>query len=590
MKTFNRFFTLLAAAALFAAGCKDDDPSYLNREPEPDAGDEVGYLTASGMSLRVVLDTDTEMQPDDTGDASQKAAATRAVPDTDAFLADILDSKGALVLSTTCGELRAQLADEPLALAVGSYTLSVRSEATIPAAEWEHPVYGKSKSFAIEKAKSTDIGEIVCTLQNIKVTLEVSADLADLLTEDTSATISLGDHSLVFPIRRGRAGYFLPLEEVNTLGFTLSGRFADSDTPVPLTKTIPGVKAGQWRKISLVITHADKGGIEFDIRVDSFIQDETIVINGTEGVWEPFYDERPLVEAPRLVWDGHDFGEPFRLKASMFDAEGRCTEPFDLKLTAEGGVASFLVNISSTNAAFIEALGIANVPERFDLCTIEPTHPAYTILTALGFPLGADLKGATSRTFSLAGAMPMLYDRPGFEGTHSFAFSITDNEGQTSATEALVLVVDRSSETDELSIELGGTALTGDRHIGLTADTQIDITFRVPAGIRSLLVKIDSETLTPEELKSVGIPAEFDLADIRNTPEYPTIVETFSTPTPEGLGFPINEQVLNQTEVPFCVTPFVGLLLNFPGDHKFHLDVTDNNGAAIKRILTLTAK
>ena len=586
MKTFNRFFTLLAAATLFAAGCKDDDPSYLTREPATGPGEEVGYLTGAGMNLSVVLDTATETQPDDTGDA-QPAAATRTAPDTDAFLVDILDSDDKAVLSTTYGELSRQLAAEPLALAVGAYTIAVRSEQTIPAADWEHPVYGKSKSFAISKAQQTALGEIRCTLQNIKVTLEVSADLADLLSDDTSATISLGDTQLVFPIRNGRAGYFLAAEEVNTLRFSLDGKFADSGAPVPLTKTIAGVKAGQWRKITLVITHADKGEIGLDIRVDSFIQDETIVINGTEDVWEPVYDENPLIGAPRLAWEGHDFADPFRLKASMFDDEGRCTEPFDMELTAEGGVASFRVNISSTNPEFIEALGVANVPESFDLCTIDAETPAYTILTAHGFPLGADLAGATSRSFSLAGAMPMLYNRPGFDGTHRFAFAIADAEGQSSEA-TLTLVGDRGSETEEIAIEWAGYSF--DQVHDVTSDMQIDIAIRVPAGIRSLLVTIDSETLTPTDLESVGLPATFDLADIRNSDAYPTLVESLGTPQPDGLGFPINEQVRDQTELQFCITPFVPLLSGFQGLHKFHLEVTDNDGASKKVTVSLNVQ
>lgn len=586
MKTFNRFFTLLAAAALFAAGCKDDDPSYLNREPATGPDDEVGYLTDAGMNLSVVLDIATETQPDDTGDA-QPAAATRTAPDTDAFLVDILDSEGAVVLSTTYGALRTQLAAEPLALAVGAYTFAVRSEQTVPAADWDHPVYGKSKSFAIRKAQQTAIGEIRCTLQNIKVTLEVSADLADLLSDDTSATVSLGDSRLVFPVRNGRAGYFLAAEEVNTLRFSLDGRFADTGAPVPLTKTIPGVKAGQWRRISLVITHADKGEIGLDIHVDSFIQDETIVINGTEDVWEPVYDEKPLVAAPELAWEGHDFAEAFRLTASMFDAEGRCTEPFDMLLTAEGGVASFLVDITSTNPTFIEALGVANVPESFDLCTIDASDPAYTILTALGFPLGTDLQGATSRSFSLAGAMPMLYARPGFDGTHRFAFAITDAEGQT-AEAALTLVVDRGNETEAISIEWADYSF--DEVHKLTSDMQIDLTLRVPAGIRSLVVTIDSETLTPAELESVGLPATFDLADIRNSDKFPTLVEALGTPQPDGLGFPINDDVRDQTELEFCITPFVPLLAGFQGLHRFHLEVTDNDGASKKVTVSLNVQ
>ena len=171
---------------------------------------------------------------------------------------------------------------------VGNYTLTVSSHRTdeIQAAAWNAPVYGTTYAFSITKGATTPIEEIVCTLQNIKVTLLCSADLADQLTAETKATVSLGSASLEFSKEYWngqQAAFFLPAAESNDLKFVLSGSFTDGGD-VTFSKTISGVKAGQWRKIELVIVYADQGGIKFDISVDNFVLDDTITVNGTDGL------------------------------------------------------------------------------------------------------------------------------------------------------------------------------------------------------------------------------------------------------------------------------------------------------------------
>ena len=73
MKTFTKILTAMAATALLATGCVNEDPAYKNNEPGtlPDPNAK-GYLTLADMSMRVVVDTDTETQPDDTSDETAK--------------------------------------------------------------------------------------------------------------------------------------------------------------------------------------------------------------------------------------------------------------------------------------------------------------------------------------------------------------------------------------------------------------------------------------------------------------------------------------------------------------------------------------
>lgn len=202
----------MAATALLATGCVNEDPAYKNNEPgTPPDPNAKGYLTLADMSMRVVVDTDTETQPDDTSDETAKPTtrAEEAQPDVDAYIVEIRDASGKQVLKETYGNLMVSIGEAGrLELPVGSYTMEVRSEeaATTPAAEWERPVYFGSQEFIIEKNRTTSIDEVVCTLNNIKVTLMCSKDLADQLTDDTKSTGLAGRNDDDLPEERNPRG------------------------------------------------------------------------------------------------------------------------------------------------------------------------------------------------------------------------------------------------------------------------------------------------------------------------------------------------------------------------------------------------
>lgn len=582
MKTFTKILTAAAATALLATGCVNEDPAYKNNEPgTPPDPNAKGYLTLADMSMRVVVDTDTETRPDDTSDETAKpqTRTDEAQSDVDTFIIEIRDATGKLALQETYGDLKASIGEAGrLELPVGGYTMEVRSEeaATTPAAEWEHPVYFGSQEFVIEKNQTTPINEVVCTLNNIKVTLMCSKDLADQLTADTKSTVTLGETTMPFLKDETRAAYFMPQGETNTLKLHLEGAFADTpDAPVRINKSISGVKAGQWRKLSIVITYSDKGDIKLDIDVNDFMEDDEIPVNDPDNPGEPGLPVAPTLECP-----GYDLTKPFQLLASMFDAQGNYTRPFAFNLASSNGIGSFAVKITSDNSRLTGMVSGIGGPE-FDLCTIGASDPAYTVLAGLGFPLGDDLKGATSKSFDIAGAMKLLY--PAYEGTHAFAFEITDAKG-LSARASLTLTVDPANE---------GPSIVGvDFNIDETQtpsadrDTEIDITAQT--GIKSLDVTIDCDNLDAKELGTMGIPARFDLCNIEgfedtNGTMHPAedVREAIS-----ALGFPIEDAVKDKPSIRLKIDKmFTGLLTGFPGNNNFILTVTENNGLSTTKTL-----
>ena len=564
---------MLAVAAFVAAGCVNEEPPY-KEEPKPTPGDATGFLSVSGLSMRVVYD-ETDVRPDDTSDQTQSPQAvsgTRAEqPDVDGFIVEILDADNAQVFKKTYAELKQQLA-EPMELPVGAYRMEVRSEESTPDVAWEHPVYGATSSFTISKAQTPQLEEVVCTLQNIKVTVDYSSELAGMLADTSKATISLGQTSQEFLKTETRAAYFKSLDIENTLDFNFDGVFADTDIPAQFSKQITGVKAGQWRKISVVINYADKGTLLFQVTVDNnIIQDNSFVKDVTENLLEELLEDP---NAPTLAWPGHDMSKPFTLTDAMFDDNGNCIEPFVFDLASPNGIESLRVNIGSTSSRFMASMAAIQLPETFDLCALDASSPAGIILKGFGYPVGGELKGQQAKSFNIAGQIKALYE---FDGTHIFSFDMTDAKGVSTAA-ALTLVVDKSAGQTGPAIVWRGYDI--DKQYEVQKDMVIDIDVTAAAGIKSFWVTIDSEALK-DLLPVINMPEKFDICDI--PADLAAILH-------DEFGFPINEQVKNQTAVMFSITKFVEILLEIPGEHNFVLDVTDNNNVLTHKTVKLIVK
>lgn len=564
---------MLAVAAFVAAGCVNEEPPY-KEEPKPTPGDATGFLSVSGLSMRVVYD-ETDVRPDDTSDQTQSPQAvsgTRAEqPDVDGFIVEILDADNAQVFKKTYAELKQQLA-EPMELPVGAYRMEVRSKESTPDVAWEHPVYGATSSFTISKAQTTQLEEVVCTLQNIKVTVDYSSELAGMLADTSKATISLGQTSQEFLKTETHAAYFKSLDIENTLVFNFDGVFAGTDIPAQFSKQITGVKAGQWRKISVVINYADKGTLLFQVTVDNnIIQDNSFVVDGTDNLLEELLEDP---SAPALAWPGHDMSKPFTLTDAMFDDNGNCIEPFVFDLASPNGIESLRVNIASTSSQFMASMAAIQLPETFDLCALDASSPAGIILKGFGYPVGGELKGQQAKSFNIAGQIKALYE---FDGTHTFSFDMTDAKGVSTAA-ALTLVVDKSAGQEGPAIVWRGYDI--DQQYEVQKDMVIDIDVTATAGIKSFWVTIDSEALK-DLLPVINMPEKFDICDI--PADLAAILH-------DEFGFPINEQVKNQTAVMFSITKFVEILLEIPGEHNFVLDVTDNNNVLTHKTVKLIVK
>ena len=98
MKTFTKFLTMLAVAALFATGCVNEEPPY-KEDPNPEPAGMTGYLSIGNLSMTVVYD-ETEIRPDDTSDetqAARTASGTRATAPDEVWLWDETKNTGLII-------------------------------------------------------------------------------------------------------------------------------------------------------------------------------------------------------------------------------------------------------------------------------------------------------------------------------------------------------------------------------------------------------------------------------------------------------------------------------------------------------------
>ena len=107
----------------------------------------------------------------------------------------------------------------------------------------------------------------------------------------------------------------------------------------------------------------------------------------------------------------------------------------------------------------------------------------------------------------------------------------------------------------------------------ISGAAELKVTIGAPNGIANLFVEIISETL---DVSEVGLPKSFDLA-------YPGE----NSDALSGLGFPVGDKVIGQTEVLFDISNFTILLRTFKGNHDFKIRVVDSKGLEETKTLKL---
>ena len=503
------------------------------------AKNNIGYLQVGNMQASVIVDTEN----------FDSAEATRAGEvDINTFDVVILNDKGETVKSFKYGERPT----DAIALEGGVYTIKM-SSATMQKADWDAPVYAGEKEVVITRKQTSTVNNLVCKLANIKVTVDYSADIKDQLDpEYTTMNVELENSALLYAFNETRAGYFAPVAVDNTLKLTFNCRYNGETKNITMTNEIKGVKAAQWRKISVVVQHAADGTATIGIKCDTWTIDEVVTFDTSFALMEEVIPDD--TDAPVIVWEGHDLSETFELTDLMFDADGNFTSSINVDVTTKAALKSLVVKASSDNVEFTNAYAEV-LPLEVDLCAGTVSS---TILKMMGYP--SDAKGATSTRLKFAAQTELFRSH---EGTHSFEITATDENGAHS-TVTLAIKYGQMVVIPPSIVWVGYDIKQRQTYApGMTCDLQIT----APATIADFIVNIISNDLTPEELAGVNLAANFSLVTDN---QYFTALS--------GLGFKVGDQVYGQTALDLSITNFLAILAGYPGDHDFKMTVIDAAG------------
>lgn len=571
MRLTNKIMAFAAAVAVVATGCVDENPNYKPNNTGNGGGSEyTGYLDMASFQAQVM--PDTELQP-------QSTRADEALVEVDgSYIVTIFDRLMAPVFGPVAYSELANQTDNMIELAVGNYYLEVKSSDEAEPVSKTDGFYSTDTyvDFSVARTNTKDnpakiTNEVVCKLQSVKVTVELTADLLDPskgnLTEykatvgvkdKPEATVDftaeyIGLNSPAFLDLANRNGE-------NTLDFVLTGK--KDGEPATLRRSIEGVKKGEWRKIIVSIAYNSKGEIIFDVKVSTLVQDNEITVNSTGGNWtEPVLSEGTDLG---IVWEDHDLAtDVFNVSDINYDADnGSFTgDAPKLKLLAKNGIKSVLLTVTTTCADF------GDVVEDVDLCgalaSIKPTmYRQLRIAEA----------NATEAVLDMNKIMENFY---GMIGEYTFTFKLTDMQEKT-ATSVFRMVYGAAEDPSVTCREFAF-----DTNFTITSMAQtINIDIQSSTGITKFFVDINMTGVSDDVLNGIVGGKSFDLCNIE---EGSKLEENLPT-----LGFPINDEVEGKISMLFSLTKFVPMMSTFYGTHEFTLTIENAGGLSVTKKLILT--
>lgn len=621
MKEFLHIFCL--AFLLLLSGCKNEDPGFPTT---PGTDDEVGYIVTSGLSVTVadneIISTTTgESSPTKSESSGSEATnltrsnntqsavdstTTKTDPPTaeasDDYKVTILNTKTSETMNYTYADLKKE-ENQKIPVAPGTYKISAESPdyASYMAgdyyANWDMPVYAGSVTKNVIKATETTVNDLVCSLANIRTSVSLTPDLQSLFLPDDQATeqlpaltvtLSVGENSLVYDRAAAdgeKYGYFKAVEATNTITVELKGAYnkapgnvAPEYVPIKWTREITGCKAGQWRKISIHVTNASQGNIQFQMTVENWVYDQKIDVDVTNlyAFGEEVIPDEDLSDAnsPVVTLEGHDIAQGYTINQSMYNEDlGKWNENLQAIITPQSDVTLRSVKLlfSSDNTTLLNDLSAAGYTDY----TI-PIWPQNDALNSY-LLIQQGSTGLVKATLKDAG-MTKLFN---YKGVHTVKFIAVDSKGRTSYTNLKITVSEGGSIVTE-----GPTATWVNDRGG-----QLDVPFQLdPNDLPPVELKVESKTgITDFKIEISSTNQEFAelISTMFSTNNLDLINPGSNAETLASLGFPTGDQVRNQTSLSFDISQFMSALAVFSGEHTFKLQVTDANGQIAKSLILI---
>ena len=388
MKSLQQIQFILLVVLIALTACHSEKVSFQM--------DTFGQLKLSSMQV--------------TADTEPLVTASRVSADIKDYLITVYAADGGKLQEWKYAEM-----PEIFTLKTGTYKL-VAHAPEVTGAAFDTPYCAAEKPFEIRQDEITEIGEVKCTLHNVKVTVKYEDKLMALLGDDVKVTVKVGEEKLEYTKDETKSGFFHGKAENNVVDVVFQGSVEGE--PVSITRSYAEIALGT----ELIVTYKYKEsvtgidpGTGGSFHAPGISVDEKLIAVNETGAVLPEEDEILDFGKPAIEGDGFDLSQPVT----------NLNQKVVVNLMAPDGIAHVKVEIASENETFAGVIQeMFGGP--FDLAnpgTLEET------LKGLKLPVSEQVINQQLVKFDVTEFMPLLKGE--FAGIHRFIIEVVDNNNSS---------------------------------------------------------------------------------------------------------------------------------------------------------------
>lgn len=345
-----------------------------------------------------------------TADTEPLVTASRVSADIKDYLITVYAADGGKLQEWKYAEM-----PEIFTLKTGTYKL-VAHAPEVTGAAFDTPYCAAEKPFEIRQDEITEIGEVKCTLHNVKVTVKYEDKLMALLGDNVKVTVKVGEEKLEYTKDETKSGFFHGKAGNNVVDVVFQGSVEGE--PVSITKSYAEIALGT----ELIVTYKYKEsvtgidpGTGGSFHAPGISVDEKLIAVNETGAVLPEEDEILDFGKPAIEGDGFDLSQPVT----------NLNQKVVVNLMAPDGIAHVKVEIASENETFAGVIQeMFGGP--FDLA--DPGALEET-LKGLKLPVSEQVINQQLVKFDVTEFMPLLKGE--FAGIHRFIIEVVDNNNSS---------------------------------------------------------------------------------------------------------------------------------------------------------------
>lgn len=347
-----------------------------------------------------------------TADTEPLVTASRVSADIKDYLITVYAANGEKLQEWKYAEM-----PEIFTLKTGAYKLVAHAPEVTDAAFDTPYCASDEKSFEIRQDEITEIGEVKCTLHNVKVTVKYEDKLMALLGDDVKVTVKVGEEKLEYTKDETKSGFFHGKAENNVVDVVFQGSVEGE--PVSITKSYAEIALGT----ELIVTYKYKEsvtgidpGTGGSFHAPGISVDEKLIAVNETGAVLPEEDEILDFGKPAIEGDGFDLSQPVT----------NLNQKVVVNLMAPEGIAHVKVEIASENEKFAGIIQGMFGSRPFDLAYPGALEED---LKGLGLPVSEQVINQQLVKFDVTKFMPLL--KGDFAGIHRFIIEVVDNNNSS---------------------------------------------------------------------------------------------------------------------------------------------------------------